>query len=604
MLTPSASEIAEDRSPVWQVTVAAMLLCATVFAVFGQATQFGFLLYDDPDYVTQNPMVQQGLTAPGAMWAFTTGHAANWHPLTWLSHMIDCELFGLKPFGHHLHSVLLHAANAVLVLLFVRALGQRLAVSFVVAALFALHPLRAESVCWVSERKDVLSAFWGLLALLAYIRYATRKRLAWYGATLVLFACSLMSKPMLVTLPILMLLLDNWPLRRTDWKRALSEKLPLFALSALCAIITLFVQSGGGAMQALEPVSFTARILNAALAYATYLAQFVAPRGLTVFYPHPGESINLLVALPACALLLAITIACLALRRSKPFLLWGWLWFIVTLIPAIGLIQVGKQAHADRYTYLPMLGIALAAVLLLSNNIASRPTWRTPVTVATTCLLLLYAGLAYAQAQYWRSSLRLFARAVERFPDSALSRLNLGTALIQEGQHELGLQHLREAIALDPDYALAHYTAASAYAALGKVGEAGEAFARAFSLNDTYVPGVYNYAVFEMQRGDVVHAQKLFSQVVANDPRNAGALLNLGVLSGMANDLPAAQQYFELAVAATPNDSQAHFNLGLALLAQNNRTEAIQSLERAHSLAPDDRAIADAIAQARSLPAQ
>ncbi len=350
------------REQRWRVAVLCLTLAAITFAVFGQTAGFGFVNYDDNDYVYDNPVVARGLTLKGIVWAFSC-HASNWHPLTWLSHELDCQLYGLNPSGHHLTNVLLHTATVIALFLVLRQMTGALWRSAFVAAVFAIHPLRVESVAWVAERKDVLSGLFFMLTIGAYVRYARRPwSPARYGLVVLLFALGLMCKPMLVTLPVVLLLLDYWPLQREE-SRKLSglvlEKLPLLALSAASCVVTLLAQNG--AIQSTELYSMPMRYANALVSGMVYLGQMVWPAGLAVFYPYPHNGLPAWEVALAGMLLAGLSAGAWGRRRKQPWLLVGWLWYLVMLLPVVGVIQVGGQAHADRYTYLPQIGIYVAA---------------------------------------------------------------------------------------------------------------------------------------------------------------------------------------------------------------------------------------------------
>ena len=448
-----------------RAAVAGALVLA-VAAIYTPTLGHGFVDLDDSEYVYENPRVSAGLEAGGVRWAFTTFHAANWHPLTWLSHMLDVELFGAAPAGHHATSVGLHALNSVLVFLGLEALTLAFWPSAAVAALFAVHPLRVESVAWVAERKDLLCALFGLLACGAYVNWARKGGGARYLAVAGLFALALMSKPMLVTLPVLLLLVDYWPLGRLRrardlWLRS-REKLPLFALSTLSSWITYVAQAGGGATAAAERFPLGDRLLNAALSYVAYLGQTVWPRALAAFYPHPnahGARVALVPALGAAFGLVAATWIVVARRARRPWLVVGWLWFAVALVPVIGVVQVGSQARADRYTYLPLVGIFVIAAWGAS---AACARWRVPsgaVAAFAGAALLAYGATARAQVASWRDSETLYRRALAVTQSNFLAWNNLGVAQLERGEPSLALESFERAVRIKADYASAWYNA-------------------------------------------------------------------------------------------------------------------------------------------------
>ncbi len=436
--------------------VIGLLLALATLLAYLPATRDRFINYDDDEYITQNQVVQSGLTWAGVKWAFTTRHASNWHPLTWLSHMTDCELFRLNPGGHHLVNILIHAANATLLFMLLLRLTDALWPSAFIAALFAWHPLHVESVAWVSERKDVLSTFFALLALLSYVRFARENRRGNFWLAVIFFALGLMSKPMPVTLPFVMLLLDYWPLQRTqDPKsktrkvgRCVLEKWPFFLLVALSSTVTFLAQQNE-AVASLAKVPLPLRFENAILAYGCYLLKAVWPMHLAVFYPLSKYIAWSLTATAAAVLILISTAAWLERRRS-PWLLVGWLWFLGTLVPVIGLVQVGDQAMADRYSYFPLIGIFIAISFTVTKW-ANRS--RFPQNArAVTGVLILSACLVLTENQlrYWRDSESLFSHAIAVTKDNALAHLNLGAALQDQKELSQALIQYQEVLRLDP----------------------------------------------------------------------------------------------------------------------------------------------------------
>ncbi len=439
------------RSSAGRTGLAALALAALVWISFGGALRNGFVAFDDDDYVYANPQVAQGLTVAGVGWAFAAGHAANWHPLTWLAHMADVELFGLNPAGHHFTSLLLHAANAILLFLVLRGLTGRFWPALWAAALWAVHPLRTESVVWISERKDVLSTFFGLLALGAYGRAAPRGRLGW---TAPFFALSLMAKPTWVTLPFVLLLLDVWPLGRRPaepWRKLAAEKGPLFLLAALACVVTFWVQRESGAVQSFEHYAPGQRLANAAVAVADYLRAVVWPFGLAAFYPHPGGNLAPGAVGGALALLLALTVLAVAGARRRPWGAVGWLWFLGTLVPMLGLVQVGGAARADRYTYLPQIGLMVALAWGVDAAVARRGG-RTSLAALAGALVLGLALLARGQTATWRDSETLFRRALATTAGNAVAHYNLAGCLWAAGRKAEALEHFEAALVFKPDH--------------------------------------------------------------------------------------------------------------------------------------------------------
>ncbi len=428
----------------------ALLLALVTLAIYLPVLHDGFVNYDDDDYVTNNRVVKNGLTPAGIHWAFTTFHAANWHPVTWLSHMLDCQLFGLNPAAHHFVNALIHAANAALLFWLLLRLTNLAWPSLIVAALFAWHPLHVESVAWISERKDVLSTFFSLLALLSYAKFAKRncRRSLWFA--LLFFALGLMSKPMLVTLPFVLLLLDFWPIQRFNGstiQRLLIEKIPFFLLAAGSCAVTFLAQRGE-AVRTLKQVSLSLRLENALVASMTYLFQIFWPANLAVFYPMPEKIAPVAIFISTAALILISALAWLA-RKSCPCLITGWLWFLGTLVPVIGLVKVGDAAHADRYTYFPAVGIFIAVVFGVWN-LLKQPQAQKNFLAAGGVALVICAALTEHQLHFWRDSESLFRHAIAVTENNSTAHLNLGAALETEGQPNEALREYRESLRLDP----------------------------------------------------------------------------------------------------------------------------------------------------------
>lgn len=393
----------------------------------------GFVLIDDPFYVTANREVLKGITREGLAWALTANVVNNWHPLTVLSHMLDVEVFGLAAAGHHLTSLLLHLASVLLLFEVLRRTTGALYRSALVAALFAVHPTRAESVAWVAERKDVLSGLFWMLALLAYVHYARRPSRGRYLLVALAMALGLAAKPMLVTLPCVLLLLDLWPLERRELGRLILEKIPLFVLSAASSLTTLHYQKTS--LAPLEALPWDLRFANAAVSYVAYLGKAFLPRDLAVFYPFP-QTIPLGQTLGAVALLAALTILAVRRVRESPWLLVGWLWFLGTLVPVIGLVQVGRQAMADRYTYLPCIGLFLAVVWGMAELVERRAALRPALAVCAVLAVLVLTALTQGQVRHWQDSVTLFRHALAVTGDNELARRGLDRALAARRQED------------------------------------------------------------------------------------------------------------------------------------------------------------------------
>lgn len=428
------------------VILIAVSLAAATFGVYWQALSNGFV-WDDIPYLLQNQHVHEGLTFSGVKWAFTSMERCNWHPLTWISTMLDYRLFGHSPSGYHLVNVLFHIANSILLMtLLIRMTGSVWRSGFV-AALFALHPLHVESVAWVAERKDVLSTFFMFLTMLAYLRYAKRPNWSSYLLVALLFAMGLMAKPMLVTLPIVLLLLDYWPLGRFTKKQPVAklvwEKVPLLMLSAAASAVTYIAQQRS---HALAPYSLGLRIENALVSYTTYIIKMVWPSGLAVHYPFPEHGIPAWEVIGSCAILAAISLTAIKARTRHSYLLWGWLWFLITLVPVIGFVQVGAQSMADRYTYIPLIGLFVAVAWVAPRSI--RVLAPAVIVALMVCTVL--------QVRYWKNDETLFRRVVAVTDRDAMAYNYLGVTLAMKGEMKQAEDNFLRALAADPKNVAAH----------------------------------------------------------------------------------------------------------------------------------------------------
>ncbi len=499
-------------------------LALVTLGLYAQVLGHDFVNFDDDVYVTENPQVLGGLSAKGVRWAFTTGYAANWHPLTWLSHMLDVELFDLDAGAHHATSALLHATGAVLLFAWLARATRRAVPSALVAGFFAWHPLRAESVAWVAERKDVLAGVFFFATLLAYTAYAKNRSLLRYLFVLSAFAAGLLCKPMLVTLPVVLLLLDRWPLARSEpLGSRLLEKLPLFMLAAASAVATLLAQQRGGALDPLERLPFEARFANGFLAAARYLGSTFVPSGLACFYPHPAALHPTAYApwnrwtVSALALLVLVSALALSVRGSRPYLFVGWMWFLVMLAPVSGLVQVGIQSHADRYTYLPLVGIAFGLVWWCEERFRHARARRIALGAALLALAALLPT-AWRQSATWRTSRALFEHALAVTRENFVAHTNLGEALEREGKLDEALAHYESALRLAPHAAPVHYAIGRGHVVAGRYEQARAAFRRALELEPSLDRARVSLGVLLSRAGEHEEAARELSAAWERDP--------------------------------------------------------------------------------------
>jgi tetratricopeptide (TPR) repeat protein len=548
------------------IFLAAGVIVLATFIVYWQVHNFEFVNYDDPKYVTENPHVTSGIGWENIGWAFTTTHASNWHPLTWLSHIFDCQFLGLNSGRHHVVNLFLHAANAMLMLLVFYRMTRALWPSAFVAAAFALHPLHVESVAWIAERKDVLSTFFWLLTIWAYVSYARRPCVWRYLWTMFLFALGLTAKSMLVTVPFVLLLLDYWPLRRfgqraaklpagaAEFKRSsfwllVLEKAPLVVMSLAVGVVTLLAQEN--VTVSMRGLNLYSRTANALVSYAIYLWKMIWPVRLAVFYPHT-VTVPIWQQIPAGALLAAVSIAAVGLRRRYPYLLVGWLWYIGTLLPVIGLVQAGLQQYADRYTYVPLIGIFVIIAWGLADILQTISYRKVLAGVSATIVLSALAARTYSQAGVWRNNVTLYQHALAVTPDNHVAHNNLGIVLKQQGKTEEAIEHFRAAVAIFPAY--------------------GDAIA--------------NLASALLEKGQVDSAIAYCTDFLRDGRDHVEVRNNLANALRQKGDLDGAAEQYRAAIRLRPDAWQLHYNLALVLADKGRFDEAIRQLEQAQVLAP------------------
>ena len=585
-----------------------LLLASATALVYGQVADFDFTSFDDGSIIYDNPNVRGGLTLHGVLWALSTSYFDFWHPLTWWSHMLDCTLFGLDPGRHHLVNLGFHVANTLLLFRVLRQITGAWKRSAMVAALFALHPLHVESVAWVSERKDVLSTFFFLLTLGAYARYVEKsegqrlKAKVFYWLALGFFALGLMSKPMLVTLPFVLLLLDYWPLERftihgsrhtpslhhsiTPQLRLLLEKLPFFGLAAMSCAVTYLGMQGGQHLRSAAQVPWDLRLANVPVSYVRYLGKLVWPADLAALYPMPAHWGFWPVG-GSVVLLLLITLFVAGRARSAPWLLTGWLMFLGTLVPVIGLVPNGFQSIADRYTYIPSIGLFVAGVWAVAE-FSVRWKFRAFLLPGAAVLALLVCGsLTWRQAGCWRNSLTLWTHCVAATRDNILARVSLGNALQQAGQINEAMEQYREVLRLDPNQEHANLDLGVALAMTGQLQEAANCFARALRNRPDWSGAHLNLgrALFEL--GDFSGALTHYAEAVRLDSNAVVPFTSLaGVLSARGKSDEAVRYYLE-ALRFNPADAEAHYRLGLEWLQRGRMDEAMASLREAVRLDPE-----------------
>ncbi len=568
------------------------MLALAVLAAFWPALNCGFVNYDDPFYVTANWRVQSGLHWPAVRWAFTATDAANWHPVTWLSHLLDCQLYGLHPAGHHLTSLLLHLANSLLLWLLLRRMTGAFWRSALAAALFALHPLRVESVVWIAERKDVLSAFLGLLAMSAYVRYTENSKSQipnsnfFYAAALAFFALALMAKPMLVTLPFVLLLLDYWPLDRFPLRwRLILEKIPFLLLALCSSVVTFLVQQRTGAMASLARYPFSERLANVPLAYAGYLSKIFWPADLASFYPH--EPLRAAPILAALLLLAGVTAWTIWRRRSQPYLAVGWFWFLGMLVPTIGLVQVGGQLMADRYTYLPSVGLCIIVAWAMADLVARRPLLRESIILAAAAAVALCAVLTSRHAEVYHDSRTLWEAALRTNPQSLIAHDNLAKWMIENGRLPEALDHCRQALALRPDDPAAQLNLAEISLREGKADDAVASCLKSIAIQPRNERFYETLGRAYLKQGRLDQAIAAFEQALQIQPAFAEAWCNMGFALLQQRRLPQAISAYQEALDLNPAYALAHNDLG-GILRQMGRTgKAMAHFRRAAELRPD-----------------
>jgi Flp pilus assembly protein TadD len=600
----------------WRLFAICIGLVALTWAVFGQTLRHQFVNYDDPLYVYDNPHVRAGLSWHGVAWAFTHVHSQNWHPLTTISHMIDCQLFGLNPGAHHLVNVVWHSVAALLLFILLQKITARVWASALVATVFAIHPLRVESVAWIAERKDVLSGVFFMFTLLAYFHWTRKPTLCRYVTMSILLACGLMSKPMLVTTPLVLLLLDYWPLRRFEGSttelpgserrrrrsprelmrgeasesiaKLVFEKIPLFALSVGSIVATLWAQNF--ALGSTEFLPLKWRFTNALFSYFEYVRQMFWPVDLIPFYVHPENRLETWRLVLAVAVLICVTGIAIARRRKNPYLIVGWLWYLIMLVPAIGIVQVGLQGHADRYTYLPHIGLYIAIVWLIWDLTKSWRAQKVILSGAAILTLTVLSILSWKQTAHWRDTEALWRHTLAVTPDSDVAHAGLGGILFVRGQIDESIDHYERALRLRDGNIAAHFGLGRALAAKQKTDAAIFHFQKALSIQPDFIAASNDLGVQFASKGEIDNAIAAWRQTLSFDPDNADALNNIAWIRATAADaeLRDGREALDLAQRAIRNGGENQVVLRTLAAAQaelGQFADAIATADRAEELA-------------------
>ena len=567
---------AKDSFNAHQNLIICALLVVAILCVYGKIWTHEFIGYDDDNYVTQNRYVSQGLSKESVIWAFRSTHASNWHPVTWLSHMLDVELYGMNAGAHHLTNLLFHLLNSLLLFIVFRKMTAHVWQSGIVALLFALHPLHVESVAWVAERKDVVSTFFWLLTIWSYARFSQRPQMVRYLPVVGFFSLGLMAKPMVVTLPFVLLLLDYWPLNRIQAKqtndrigkpspgypmlRLVYEKIPLFVLSGISCAVTLLAQKKGEALGLLEVYPPMMRVANAVVSYVKYIQKLIWPHDLAILYPYP-EVITAWQVFAASAVLGCITFLTIRYRKRLPWLFVGWFWYVGTLVPVIGLVQAGVQAMADRYTYIPLIGLFL---ILTRGASVLTGKWRykkIALSVVTTVVFGVLISSAWAQVGYWKNSIRLFEHALRVTNGNYVIHNNLGFELALQGHKNRALKHYNAALRVNPEFEQAHINLGSVLFSQGKVEESFAYYQAVLKTRPGFAGVHYNYGILLLKTGRIDEAVAHFQGALRAKPDFAEVYNGLGAAMVSKGKIPEAIAHFKTALRIKPDLADARTNL-------------------------------------------
>ncbi len=602
-------------------------LLATIFLIYIKVINFDFISFDDPGYIVNNVIVKSGLSLASMAWAFKTFAMNNWHPVTWLSYLLDIQLFGPRPSWLHLENVLLHTCNSLLAFLLLSYTTRSFWRSLAVAAFFGLHPLHVESVAWISERKDVLSTFFWFLSMLAYSRYGRDNEKSFYLLSLILFCIGIMAKPMLVTLPLILLLWDIWPLNRISLPdfdkggclRLLAEKIPFFAVSFLSCAVTYYAQFQGGSVASIESLSLSLRLANAGLSYLKYIGKMFWPSSLAVVYPYDVH-LSVLIGAGAGLILAVMTFLVIRFARRNEYLLTGWLWYLVTLVPVIGIVHVGQQAMADRYSYVPLFGLFIILAWGLPDLLANIKYKQEIIAATAGGTLALAAAFTWLQLDYWKDSLSLYMHAADAFNGNYMAYRGIANIFNKEGRYDDAISYADKALKANPNDDIAYSQLAYAVEKKGMTGDAMYYYGESLRINPKFIYSRYNLANLLMMTGHSdeaayhyrvavdQHPERLdirmsygaamfrvgnyseaynqFNTVLQQEPGNFDALYNMGVLHAMQGHFQESIELFTRALAINPSSATAHYNLGLAYEKLGDRVEAGRHFDEARRIDP------------------
>jgi len=582
-----------------------LCLLGAIFVAYGQVINFDFVGFDDELYVTANRHVQSGISLEGIAWAFRTT-LGSWHPLTWLSHMLDCQLYGLAPFGHHLFNLLFHILNSFLLFWILQQMTGALWRSAFVAGLFALHPLHVESVAWVASRKDLLSTFFFFLSVAAYYQYAQKRKMLNYMAVVILLIMGLMAKPMLVTFPFVLLLLDYWPLGRLQdgqhpyhsntiedikryskqFLRLVWEKIPLFITVGFASVVTYISQHHDGAVVPLDVFSPGVRIANAIVAYATYVIKTIYPIRLSVFYPHPGNSLPSWQVLGAALLIAAMIFFTIRSARRHPYVLVGLFWYLGTLVPVIGIVQVGAHAMADRYTYIPLIGLFIIVAWGLSDLLGKLKYQKHIFVGAAIIILSVITALTYFQVRHWENEVTLFKQAIRINPDNSLAHTNIAIALSEAGKFNEAEFHLKEVLRINPQNAKAEFYLGNVMYATGNFDKAAFYYRQTLKIKPVYSGAHNNLAKLLYHQGDLDAAAMHMAEAIRINPRDADAQNNFAIIKSAQGKTEEAIFHYTEAIKIKPDYAAAYYQIGIILARQGKVKKADIFFAKAIQLNP------------------